>query len=112
MVTALFANPGQTVSVFVQVVDGYGRRTDGYAAPTIDFIRLPSGSNSGGYPVAMVPVVTGLFRHTFTIPSGAAGLGTYLISASYPHPVTAYPQYEIFILHVAAPFGASTVSPA
>lgn len=111
MTVSLFANPGQTVTLAVQVLDGYGERADGYSAPVVDFIQLPNGSMSDLYPENTTSVAEGVFKHSFTIPFGISAVGTYLASISWQDPDTGAPKYELFLIHVALPFGASTVSP-
>lgn len=110
MTTSIAANPGQTVTIAVQVVDTDGVLHDGYQAPTVDFIQMPSGSNAAGYPIAMTEVTLGIWKHSFTIPSGLSGVGSYVISCSWPHPNSALFQNELFILHVSLPFGNASVS--
>lgn len=116
MTTSLFANPGQTITLAVQILDSDDSRVDGYQdgyqGPTIDFIRLPSGSNASGYPMEMTRIDTGLYIHSLILPSGTSGVGTYIVSASWNHPDTEAEQYELFIITVAMPFGNSSVFPA
>ena len=111
MSTSIFANPGQTVIISLQVVDGYGSLNDRYQAPTVDFVRMPNGSNASGYPAVMTQITTGIWRHSLSIPSGIAGLGTYIASCSWPHPDTDKFQNELFIINVALPFGNSSITP-
>lgn len=112
MTLSLFANPGQTVTLPIQVLNSDGLRADGYQAPTIDFVRFPSGSLAAGYPVEMDKLETGLYKRTITLPTGSTALGTFLVSASWPHPNSSIFQYEVFMIQVALPFGNSSVSPA
>jgi hypothetical protein len=111
MSTSIFANPGQTIQLAIQVIDGYGSLHDGYQSPTVDFVRMPNGQNASGYPLAMTEIVTGIWKHSLVIPSGTPGLGSYLVSCSWPHPDTAFFQNEIFIIQVSLPFGNSSISP-
>lgn len=110
MSTALFANPGQSLLLAVQVVDGYGVLHDGYQAPTVDFVRMPSGTNAGGYPTDMTEINLGIWIHSLTIPAGSTGLGSYLVSCSWPRP-DGFFQNELFIINVAFPFGNTSISP-
>lgn len=111
MVTSIFANPGQTISIGLQVTDTAGALHDGYQPPTVDFMIKPDGSTMSGYPVDMTEIIQGVWRHSLTIPSGTTGVGSYLVSCSWPHPDTAVFQNEIFIFNVALPFGNTTVFP-
>jgi hypothetical protein len=110
--TPIFANPGQNVTIVIQTLDGYGTRADGYAAPQIDSILLPDLTASAGYPQAMTRIEAGLYRHTVTLPSGTAALGTFIVSASWPDPTTAVTQHAAITIQVALPFGNTTVIPA
>lgn len=110
MTTSLSANPGQTVTIAIQVVDGGGVLHDGYQAPTVDFIQMPSGSNAAGYPIAMSEITKGIWQHAFTIPSGLTAVGSYVVSCSWPHPDSGLFQNELFIINVALPFGNASVS--
>ena len=109
--TGITANPGQNVTLAVQVLDGYGERVDGYA-PQVDFIRDPSGNNISGYPENMVRISEGLYISTIVIPNGINAVGTYLVSTSWNKPNTNNLNYELFIIHVARPFGTATATPA
>lgn len=110
--TAIFANPGQTVVLALQVTDGYGLLADGYQGPTVDFVRLPSGDDSTSYPATMTEIAQGVWIHSLTLPAGSSATGTYVISCSWPHPDTDHMQNQLFLIHVALPFGNSSVSPA
>lgn len=112
MVTSIFANPGQKITLAVQVIDGYGGLHDGYQAPTVDFLMNPAGNMITGYPTIMSEIATGIWKHTITLPSGASAIGPYLASCSWPHPDTGIFQNEIFILNVALPFGNTSISPS
>lgn len=111
MVVSIFANPGQTIIIALQVTDNTGTLNDGYQSPTVDFVSMPNSSMSDGYPVSMSEISQGIWKYPLTIPSGSAGLGSYLVSCSWPHPDTFIFQNELFIINVALPFGNSSVSP-
>lgn len=112
MTTSINANPNQTITLVVQTLDSYGTRADGYAEPTVDSLYSPAGTESELYPQTMTKISTGLYKHSFTLPSGASALGTYIVSISWPHPTESHLQYETFLIHVAMPFGNSSISPA
>lgn len=112
MTISISANPGQTVTFAVQVINSTGALQDGYQAPTVDFILTPSGAGSAGYPIAMTEVAGGVFIHSVTIPSGSTGLGTYVASCSWPHPDTSVFQNELVLIHAFRAFGNSSVAPA
>ena len=109
--TAIFANPGQTVRLAVQVTDGYGSRVDGYV-PQVDSVYFPDLSKSTGYPLAMSRIETGLYVHGLVLPADTASLGTFIVSVLSTNPATGGLAWEIFSIHVARPFGNSSVAPA
>jgi hypothetical protein len=110
--SVIFANPGQTVTVAVQTLDGYGSRQDPASLPVVDYVVLPDSTQSPGFPVAMDKVSTGVYKKNVSIPTGASAVGSYIVSISWNHPVTGFPQYGLYIINVALPFGTSSVSPA
>ena len=109
--TAIFANPGQDVTLVIQTLDGYGTRADGYAAPQIDFI-ITQTATLAGFPQPMNSIGTGLYSRVISIAAGLTSLGTTIVSVSWPKPTTGVTQHEVFIIHVALPFGNTTVIPA
>jgi hypothetical protein len=112
MTSAISANPGQTVTLAIQVVDSTGVLGDGYQDPTVDFVRLPNGSYATGLPIGMTEIRQGIWIHSLVIPTGWTAQGTYVVSCSWPDPGTSVMQNQLFIVHVALPFGNSSVSPA
>ena len=108
---AIFANPGQTVRLAVQTVDGYGTRVDGYV-PRVDSVYFPNLDQAAGYPKLMSKLETGLYIHGLELPSGESSLGTFVVSVFYQQPVTLAPVWELFTIQVARPFGNTTVAPA
>lgn len=108
----VFANPGQSVSLSVQTLDGYGSRVDGYV-PQIMSIFLPSNTFASGYPLFMNRIDTGFYIAKITIPNGIAALGTYVVSILYDDPVDPnhHEIWQLFQINVALPFGNSSVSP-
>lgn len=109
---SLFANPGQTVTLAIQVTDDSGVLGDGYQDPTVDFVRLPNGTTAGSYPLSMTEITQGIWIHSLVLPTGASATGSYIVSCSWPEPVSGNMQNQLFIVHVALPFGNSSVSPA
>ncbi len=112
MTVSFAANPGQTVGLVVEVLDGYGTRVDGYA-PTLDFVLDPNDANLAGFSATlMTRLSTGLYKANLTLPSGASAVGTYVASASWTDPEDATNTFfEAFTINVALPFGNSSVSP-
>lgn len=113
MTSTLFANPGQTVTICLQVTNSDGELADGYdgyQAPTVDFVRMPDASNAASFPTIMTEIETGIWIHNIVIPSGTSARGSYIVSCSYSHPTTHKLQNELFLISVSAPFGNSSVS--
>ena len=111
MTVGLFANPGQTIVLAVEVLNSQNSRLDGYA-PTLDFVRDPSGGDLVGFPAAMVRDSVGLYNLGVDIPTGVTAIGTYIASASWAHPNTTETQYQLFLINVALPFGTASATPA
>lgn len=109
--TTIFANPGQTVRLVVQTVDGYGSRVDGYV-PRVDRVYYPSLAEAAGYPALMTRLETGLYIHGLQLPIGETSLGTFVASVYYQEPGTDAPRWELFTIQVARPFGNTSVGPA
>ena len=101
---SLFANPGQTVSLVTQVVDGYGDRVDGYV-PQVTSVLLPDQTASSGFPLAMTRLDTGLYAAQLEIPSGSSSIGTFIASVLYTDPTAGTPVWQLFQITVALPFG-------
>ena len=106
----LFANPGQTVSLVVQTVDGYGARQDG-AVPNVMSIYFPDRSLAQGFPQPMTRLEQGLYVYDMIIPQGMLSLGTFTASVMYMQPGTNNPVWQVFTINVARPFGNSSASP-
>lgn len=106
--TAIFANPGQTVRLVVQTLDGYGNRADGYV-PTVTRVYFPDLTIAQGYPQVMTRMDTGLYVHGLVIPTGVGYLGTFVASVYYEEEGT--PRWELFTINVSRPFGNSSVAP-
>lgn len=95
--------PGQRVTLFLEVVDGYGR-VDSLTTPKIDGILMPDFAAMIGYPQDMVRIGVGLYYHQFVLPTGAAALGSYLAEASYTYQ-DGYVNSQLYQVIVTAPFG-------
>lgn len=106
----LFANPGQVVTFSLQTIDGYGARVDGYV-PRVMQVLFPDLTASSGFPSNMQRIGTGLYIHQLTIPAGATSVGTFIVSTLFTDPDTNSPQWDVFLINVALPFGNSSISP-
>lgn len=105
MIQTLAYFPGQTATVFLETLDGYGQRADGYAIPVITRLIFPDLTLATGYPVAMTQLDVGLYYYQFILPCGAASVGSYLVDISYANPTTSYPNTALYQIAVNAPFG-------
>jgi hypothetical protein len=103
-ITVLYYYPGQKATIFLETLDSSGLRSDGYSV-SVEQVILPDLSLDTGYPQDMTKLDTGLYYFQFTIPTGSAGVGTYLIDVSYLHPSTNALITSIYQLVVNAPFG-------
>ncbi len=118
MTTVLAQMPGQNVTLFQQILDSAGSRQDGYIVPgssgpdgepVIARIILPGFTLATGYPAVMHRLDVGLYTFTFTLPSGAAAVGTYAVDIYWYNPTTFALQQEIILINVTAPFGLYSV---
>jgi hypothetical protein len=107
MPTVLNYTPGQQVTIFQEVKDGYGQRTDDGYIPSVDRIFYPPNFfiQAPGYPQLMNRIDTGLYYFQFTLPGGAAGVGSYLVDIIYLDPVTSLLVFNTYQIVVTAPFG-------
>lgn len=110
MIISIPANPGQPISMIVEVLNAAGYRTDGYSPPKIDYVMYPDGSSAGGFPQDMVKIDLGLFKYTLIMPMGI--LGTYVAGASWTHPSFGNIENVSFAINVHEPFGNYSIIPA
>jgi hypothetical protein len=104
----IFANPGQTIRLVIQVLDGYGNLSDGYV-PIVQSVLFPDLSSAVGYPRPMTRLDTGLYANGLVIPTGVSSLGTYIASVFWLE--DSGPKWASFAINVARPFGNTTVTP-
>lgn len=97
--------PGQQVTFYQEVKDGYNQRTDDGYIPVVTRIILPSFSLAAGYPQAMTRLDVGLYYFQFILPVGAAGVGTYFVDITYMDPDTTLMVNDSRQIIVTAPFG-------
>lgn len=103
MITVLSHFPGQRVTLFLEVADGYGR-VDSFNTPRIDGILMPDFTAMISYPQNMIRLGVGLYYHQFTLPTGVAAIGSYLVEASYNYQ-DGYVNSQLYQIVVTAPFG-------
>jgi len=114
MTASIFANPSQTVSLVVETTNSDGVRADGYLdgydAPVVTSLWLPSGSASSSFPQTMTQLGTGLYYINITIPSGSSGVGSFIADIHWGQPGTGLARADVYIINSALPFGNSTVN--
>jgi len=106
MNTVLNYTPGQQATIYFQLVDANGVRTDDGYVPVVVQILMPTlyPCSSLTFPINMTNIDTGLYYFQYAIPSGAAAVGSYLIDVAYLA-ADGYVNNEIYQLIVTAPFG-------
>jgi hypothetical protein len=115
MSTVLSHQPGQTATIVQQILNLDGYRADGYSfsgigAPIIARIIYPNFMLAPNFPLIMTKLDTGLYSHSFTLPSGAAAVGLYIVDIYWYHPNTLSLQQEIVQINVTAPFGLYSIT--
>ncbi|HEY5268636.1 MAG TPA: hypothetical protein VII94_05965 [Candidatus Saccharimonadales bacterium] len=105
MLLTLSYAPGQVATVFLETLDEYGQRADGYTIPVVTKIVYPDFSLAAGYPTNMTQLDVGLYYYQFVLPIGAISVGSYLVDISYTNPSTFYTNTELYQIIVTAPYG-------
>jgi hypothetical protein len=105
MITTVDYSPGQTATVFLETLDGYGQRADGYIIPYISRLVFPDLTLASGYPTNMTQLDVGLYYYQFVLPSGAVAVGSYLVDIAYANPSTGYINTELYQVLVNAQYG-------
>src|SRR5271166_6428285 len=90
MLETLSYFPGQTATVFLETLDGYGQRASSPSVPVITRIVFPDLTLASGYPVNMVPLDVGLYYYQFVLPTGSVAVGSYFVDIQYINPTTLY----------------------
>lgn len=109
MILTLNANPGQSLTLMAEVVDGYGARTDPVSAPIIEYILRPSGAQLYG-TLTMTRLSTGIYQRSISLPASVTG--TYLASIIWADPDYGVMQSLLYMINVGLPFGNSFVTPS
>lgn len=110
-------SPGQLVTIFLETLgtDGYysdGYYTDlpidGYESPVIHKILNPLLAQLS-VPTPMTRYDTGIYYHSFTLPSGASAVGSYFIDVQYRDD-SGVLKANPYIVQVQAPFGLYSIT--
>ena len=103
--------PGQTVTFYQEVKDGYGQRTDdGYIPAVTRLIVPPLFTLATGYPQSMTRLDVGLYYFQFVLPVGAAAVGTWFVDIAYLDPDSQLIVNDSRQVVVTAPFGNFGIS--
>jgi hypothetical protein len=106
MPTVLNYTPGQQVTIFQEIKDGYVQRTDdGYVPVVTRIFSPPNFMPLTGYPQRMTRLDTGLYYFQFTLPQGAVAVGSYLVDITFLSPATGLLNTNTYQIVVTAPFG-------
>jgi hypothetical protein len=130
MTTVLNYTPGQQATIYFQLVDANGVRTnDGYVPVVVQIItphpchapqcephfprhhHHPYPCRTLTFPINMTIIDTGLYYFQYNIPSGAEAVGSYLIDVAYLA-ADGYINNEVYQLVVTAPFGNFGLTPS
>jgi hypothetical protein len=106
----LYHSPGQLVTVLLETLNPDGYRADGYAVPSVNRIIFPSLANASSYPQNMVKIGEGLYRHSFTLPTGASAVGSYVVDIKYQLPDDPTIKSSFVQVVVTAPAGNYSIS--
>ncbi len=120
MTQILEYSPGQKITLFLDTknsdgyyADGYysdGYSIDGYESPVLYRMINPDFSLNQLFPQAMTKFATGLYYIEYTLPSGAAAVGSYFIDIAYREPDTYLLKFQSYNIIVNAPFGLYSVT--
>ena len=105
-------SPGQQVTIFLEVKDGYGSRIDSPSLPVVSKIIFPALTLAASYPQDMIKIETGLYYYQFALPTGASAVGNYLVDVSYINPENDAINNQLYHIIVNAPFGNFSASVA
>lgn len=103
--------PGQEVTIILESFNADGYRADGYQLPDgyilpgIKRIIKPNFTEMDNYPTNMIRLDTGLFYYKFTLPKGAAAVGSYLVDVAYYDPISTNTKQTLYQIVVTAPYG-------
>ena len=124
MIQTLFYSPGQTATVFLEVLNSSGERADGYsndgyfaayadgywfpdgyAVPLINRLIFPDLTLAEDYPTFMTKLDVGFYYYQFILPKGAIAVGSYIVDMQYINPASLLINTSLYQISVNAPFG-------
>lgn len=107
--TVLQHAPGQKATFYLETLDEFGVRADGYT-PMVTRVILPDLSVAEDFPQLMQQLDVGLYYFQYTIPTGATAVGSYLVDVLYNKPGSLDYFNAIYQIVVSAPFGLYSVT--
>lgn len=103
--TVLSYTPGQKATIILETFGTDGYRMDCPDLPIVANIFGPDFMPIDGYGGNMTQISTGLYGFYYTIPTGAAAVGSYILDVTYIDPITLGNKELIYQLLVNAPYG-------
>lgn len=107
---------GQTATIYLETTnsdgyycDGYysavdGYAIDGYESPVIHRVFTPALSLNSLFPQPMTKLDTGIYYYSFSLPTGAASIGSYFVDIHYRDALGIL-KVNPYLILVQAPFG-------
>lgn len=105
----LTAAPGQQCTIFLETFDGY-QRADSGIIPSVVRVLFPNLSAAAGYPQPFTRIGAGLYVFSFTLPTGATSVGSYLVDVAWNDPDSGLPAQTYYQVIVSAPKGNYSVT--
>lgn len=105
MIHILNYTPGEEVTIFLDVKDGYGVRANSETLPIVSRIVFPGMNLAANYPQNTTQIDVGLYYYKFTLPIGSTSVGSYLVEVEYKSPINDLIVNEYYHLIVSAPYG-------
>ena len=105
MTQILYYSPGQVVTAILETFNSDGYRQDSSSLPIVSRVIFPAFTLASNYPQSMIKLDTGLYYYQFTLPTGAAAIGSYIIDVLYADPVTSILKEKAYQVICNAPYG-------
>jgi len=104
MITTLNYTPGQTITLFQEILDGYGVRVDDGYYPSVSQVIKPDFVLDCHFPRDMKRLSAGLYYFNYCLPRGAEAVGSYLFDITYLN-TDGYININSYQIVVTAPYG-------
>jgi len=106
---SILYSPGQTATLTLTCLDGYGSLADAAVLPNVKAIYFPNSTLAVGFPAAMTKLSTGIYTYKFKLPIGASAVGTYIAVMEFTMDGTLLRNETIDLL-VQVPFGNFSIT--